>query len=61
MEKYNPSMKLKDASKFSGLSYYALRKLCISKKVPSVKVGNAIYINMESLRAYLSGYGVNID
>ena len=48
-------LKISDASVQSGLSPYALRKLCRTGKVRFVSSGNRWLINADSLAAFLEG------
>lgn len=48
-------MKISDASAQSGLSPYALRKLCRTGKVRFVCTGSRWLINADSLAAFLEG------
>lgn len=46
-------LKLREAVELTGMSYYALRKLCLSGQVYSVRAGTKILINRGSLLNYL--------
>lgn len=46
---------IKEAMTFTGMPYYAIRKLCIEGKVRFVRSGTKYYLNKESLKAYLNG------
>lgn len=48
-------LKISEASAQSGLSPYALRKLCRAGKVRFVSAGNRWLINVDSLAAFLEG------
>jgi excisionase family DNA binding protein len=44
---------IREASDHTGLSYYAVRKLCLSGKITFVKSGVKYYINLPKLLEYL--------
>lgn len=46
---------LKEAAAETGLTYYFLRKLCLSGQVVSVRCGGKILVNMDRLIDYLNG------
>jgi hypothetical protein len=48
---------LKEAAAETGLTYYFLRKLCLSGQVVSVRCGGKILVNMDRLIDYLNGDG----
>lgn len=39
----------------TGISYYAIRKLCLEKKIVFIKSGNKYLVNVEKFRDYLNG------
>lgn len=49
---------IREASRHTGLSYDALRKLCIQGKIIFVRSGSKYLINMNRLRDYLNGVEV---
>lgn len=46
---------LKEASTASGLSYDALRKLCIQGKIVHVRIGTKYFVNWSKLVEFLNG------
>ncbi len=46
---------LNEAAEITPFSYYALRKMCLEKKVASVRCSGKIYINMDSLAELMNG------
>lgn len=48
-------LSLRDASKLYGLSYTALRVMCIQEIIPSVRIGRKIFVNSDLLTSYLGG------
>ena len=55
-EKKVPRMvKIKTAAAESGLSYDAIRKLCLQKKIPFIRSGAKYLINMDRFIDYLNG------
>lgn len=55
-EKKVPRMeKIKVAAAESGLSYDAIRKLCLQKKIAFIRSGTKYLINMDRFAEYLNG------
>lgn len=50
---------IKAAAKESGLSYDAIRKLCMQKKIPFIRSGVKYLINMDRFADYLNGVHEN--
>lgn len=50
-----PTAPLRKTAEATGLSYYWLRKMCLEKKVASVRCSGKIYINLDSLAELLNG------
>lgn len=46
-------MRLREAAKKTGLSYYYLRNACLNNEIPYLKSGNRFLINFEWLENYL--------
>lgn len=46
---------VRDAASTVGLTYGALRRLCIQGKVVHIRVGNKILVNFDKLCEYLNG------
>lgn len=44
---------IKEASEYSGLSYNAIRQMCLQDKIPYIRAGNKYLINKEKLIEYL--------
>ena len=58
METTIPTMlTIKEASSRTGLSYDALRKLCLKGEIVHIRVGSKFLINFEKLVDYLNGEG----
>lgn len=49
---------INEAKEMTGLSYDALRKMCIHNKIVHIRVGTKYYINTEKLVEYLNAEGV---
>lgn len=49
MDNKVPFMKIKDASRATGLSQYALRNGCKDGSVPCIRSGNIYFINVPAL------------
>lgn len=47
-------MTLKEASEYTGMSYDALRKLCLQNKLVHIRVGKKFLINRFKLEDYLN-------
>ena len=53
---HSPTMvSINEAKAVTGLSYEALRKMCISGEIIHIKIGNRYLINLERLIAKLNG------
>lgn len=46
-------------SEETGVSYYAIRKLCLERKIVFIRSGKKYLVNVEKFMAYLNGEGVN--
>ena len=58
METTIPTMlTIKETSLRTGLSYDALRKLCLKGEIVHIRVGSKFLINFEKLVDYLNGEG----
>lgn len=44
---------IKEATEYSGLSYNAIRQMCLQNKITHIKVGNKYLINKEKFAEYL--------
>lgn len=49
---------LKEASEATGLSYRCLKQLCDDHKIPHIRIGVKILINMPKLVEYMNVCGV---
>ena len=55
MRTINESLKLiKELDPNSSITYNAIKVLCLENKIPSIKVGNRIILNFDSLITYLN-------
>ncbi len=55
MRTINESLKLiKELDPKSSITYNAIKVLCLDNKIPSIKVGNRIILNFDSLITYLN-------
>ena len=45
---------IREASEHTGLSYYAVRKLCLTGQITFVRSGVKFYINLPKLMEYLN-------
>ena len=52
---------LKEASAITGLSYSALRKLCLKGEIVHIRVGTKFLINLDRLIDKLNGKGSTFD
>lgn len=51
-----PQMKsIKEVSKITGMSYSAVRRLCIQSVIIHIRIGKKYLINLEKLESYLNG------
>lgn len=48
---------IKDCVTITGLSYHAIRTLCLNRKIKFMRSGTKYYIYLDSLLAYCKGKG----
>ena len=55
-ENYIPRMRtIKEVSTLTGVSYDALRKMCLRNEIPFIKCGKKFLINLDRFIDYLNG------
>lgn len=55
-ENYIPRMKtMREVSALTGVSYDAIRKMCLRKQIPFIKCGKKILVNLDKFIDYLNG------
>lgn len=60
METCPEMITLRTAAKQTGLSYDALRKLCIAGKIVYIRIGTKYFINAGKLTEFLNSPGENV-
>lgn len=53
--------KLREASQLSGISYDALRKMCLRGEIAHIRCGTKFLINLDQLAEYLNQCGKGVS
>jgi len=52
-------MNLREASEYSGVSIWTLRKRASERKIPIVKIGTSVYIEVEELDRWIDAHKIH--